>query len=181
MYSLKVKKREQGIKAKKLRKMGLVTGNIRVKGIEQNLLFTIPVSEARKLLKAKHKGGLVEIIYEDQTYVTLLREVLTNTLTKEFLELSFQAIENGDSVTSVAHIILKNKDKLATLVEVMHTEIPYKALAEHIVETIEIDLIHFKPGERVYVKDLPISKNENVKLLMDQDTAILQITTNAKA
>ena len=179
MYTLNVKKRDNTIKAKKLRKMGMVTGNIRLDKENTNLLFAIPVSEAKKFMKEKTKGGLLKVVFDGQEYTTLVREILENPLTREILEISLQNLENGNMVTTVAHVILKNKNKLATLVNTEITEIPYKSLSENIVETAEIDLTKYKPGEKVILKDFAICNDPNVEILIENDTVVATVTKKA--
>ena len=179
MYTLNVEKRDQSVKAKKLRRMGMVTGNIRVDKDNTNLLFAIPLSEAKKFLKEKTKGGLVEVHYEDETFTALVREILVNPMTGEIQEISLQSMENGKTVTTVAHVVLKNKSKLSTLVTTEVSEVPYKALAEDIVETAEVDITKYKPGENVTLKDFSISDNPKVELLMDGNTVVATVTKTA--
>lgn len=179
MYTLNVEKRDQAVKAKKLRRMGMVTGNIRVDKENTNLLFTIPLAEAKKFIKEKSRGGLVEVHYENETFTALVREILVNSMTGEIQEISLQSMEDGKTVTTFARVVLKNKSKLSTLVTIEVAEIPYKALAEDIVETAEIDITQYKPGEKVSVKDFAISENPKVELLMNQDTVVATVTKTA--
>lgn len=179
MYTIKVEKRNQQIKAKKLRKMGMVTGSIRVDKDDANILFVMPVSEARKFLKEKKRGGLVKVDYEGNTFTTLVREILVNAMTGEIQEISLQSLEEVSMVTTFAHVVLKNKSKLATLVMTELEEIPYKSRVEEIVETAEIDITKYKPGEKVCLKDFAISNNPNIELLIAKDTVVATVTKTA--
>ena len=179
MYTLKVEKRNQETKAKKLRKMGMVTGNIRINKENTNILFMLPVSEAKKLIKKKSRGGLVEVDCDGQKYTALIREILIHSITGEIQEISLQSLEKGDVVITVARVVLNNRDKLSTLVTMELKEIPYKSLAEDIVETAEIDIAKYMPGEKISVSDFEICSNKNVEVLIDGKTIVASVTKTA--
>ncbi|WMJ89205.1 hypothetical protein [Anaerocolumna sp. MB42-C2] len=54
-------------------------------------------------------------------------------------------------------------------------EINYKALPEHLVEEVVIDLAKLLPGNRVRIKDFPIWSNENVEVLDDGEKMVVSV------
>ena len=163
MYILNVEKRDIKVKAKRIRKSGLVPCSVYGGKLKESLLFTIPEGEARKLLKTKTKGGLVTLKCDNEEYDVLIKGICSNTINNKIEDISFQSLDDDKIVSSVAKIILINKDKVQTMVQLLLPEVPYKALPKNIVETIEIDISKLKPGERVKVGDLPIAANSDRK------------------
>lgn len=180
MYMVTVEKRDMAVKAKKLRKNGLVPCSACGMNPAEQVLFTIPEGDARKLLKEKSKGALVTLKCGEEEISTLIKNVSVNGMNSQIEDISFQSLTEGQVVSTVAKVVLKNKDKAATLVQMLMPEIPYKALPEHIVETVEVDLTKLRPGDQVNVGDLPICEDPNVELLVKKDRAVINVTINSK-
>lgn len=173
MYVLNVEKRDENVKAKKLRKSGFVPCNVSGTDISENLLFTIPEKEAKKLLKEKSKGALVTLKCKEEEINALIKSVSMNNTSGQIEDISFQRLTDGRKVTSVAKIIMKNKDKATVLVQLLLPEIEYKALPEHIIETIEIDLAKLRLGDQINVGDLLICDDPNVEIAIKKDRMVL--------
>lgn len=180
MYKLNAKIRESGTKSKKLRKAGLVPCSMNDCSGEKALLFTISDGEARKLIKNKYRGGVVNIHCNEESYTALISEIGEINMNNQIETITFQKIENNQEVSSVARIVTINKDKISSLVQVILPEIPYKALPENIVETIEIDLAKLSAGDNVKVADLAIADNPEINLMIAKDKTILHISSNSK-
>lgn len=176
MYQLNVEKRDKNITAKKLKKSGLVPCNLNTGEEGTSLLFTLPESEARKLLKMKAKGALVELCCEGETFQTVIKGVNYNGMANRVDDITFLQLHEGQELATVAKVILKNKDKVAAILQMFMSEIPYRATPEHIVETVEIDLGVMKPGDTVRIKDLSIA-GEPVSLTVSEEKEVLRIAS----
>ncbi len=66
------------------------------------------------------------------------------------------------------------------MVQKLLKEIPYRALPSDLVEKIVIDLEKMRAGAHIKVKDLSIYQNPNIKILVDTDKPVLNITENSK-
>ncbi|MDD2957007.1 MAG: hypothetical protein PHR92_00525 [Lachnospiraceae bacterium] len=180
MYQLEVKIRDKAVKAKKLRKNGIVPGSIGGGGLTETILIQMPEGDAKRLLKSKGKGGNLLLVCEDKKWNVLLKEVKRDIATQQIEDLVFQSLVETEQVGGTAKIILKNKDMVATMVQLLIEEIPYKALPSKLVETIEIDLGELKQGDKVKIEDLEIWKNPDVEVLMEPDNLVLNIVTDSK-
>ena len=179
MYILEVEKRDKNVKAKKIRKSGLVPCNVYGGKLSETLLFTIPQGEARKLLKEKSEGGIVTLKCNEEKVNALIKSISSSIINNQIEDISFESLDNNTSLNSVAKIVLKNKDKVPTLVQLLLPEIPYKALPKHIIETIEIDLAELRPGDQVKVEDLSISKDPDIEVMIEKDRMVLNLVENA--
>lgn len=175
MYTLEAVKRDMNMKAKKLRKMDIIPGSISGGKLPENILIQMPSSQVKKFLKEKAKGAKVTLTCDGVEYSTILKDVTRAPMDGQVLDLSFQALTEGDTVTSVAQIVLTNKEKMTVPVHKLVSEIPHKALPEKLIEIIELDLGKLRPGDRVKVKDLDISKDADIEVLIDGETIVLNV------
>lgn len=180
MYSLKVEKRNELDKARKLRKAGLIPGSIYGGDLKETLLIQIPEKEANKLLKEKSKGGNVILEYEGKQLNVLLKDTSYCAINSQVEDINFQSLVEGEVVTSVAQVVLLNKNKVQRMVQQLLKEVTYKALPSNLVEKIELDLTKMRDHRRVMVKDLSIFQNSNVEVLDPGDTMVLSIAESAK-
>lgn len=175
MYTLEVTKRDQSVKAKKLRKTGIIPGSITGGKSAESLLIQLPASQVKKFLKEKAKGARVLLTCEGTEYQTVLKDVTRAPMDGQVLDLCFQILTDGEAVNSVAQIVLTNKEKMSVPVHVLIGEIPYRTVSASLVETIELDLGKMRPGDRIKVKDLSISKDKNIEVLIDAENIVLNI------
>lgn len=180
MYVLNVEKRNEMIKAKKLKKTGMVPGIVYGGDLKETLLIQIPEGEARKLLKSKLKGGNLTLECDGKKINVLLKEIDCNPVNKQIDNLSFQNLIEDEKVISVAHIILKNRNKTPLMVQRLMKEIPYRALPSDLIEKVEIDLEKIRTGVQIKVKDLPIYQNPNIEILLESDILVLNVTENSR-
>jgi large subunit ribosomal protein L25 len=180
MNILNVEKRDAGIKAKKLRREGLVPCTIFGGELKENILITASASEMRKMLNKKSRGAILTLKCGEENYNVILKEISYDGMAGQAQDASFQLLKGDEMITSVAKIVLKNKDKIPTLVQVLIPEIPYRTLPEHLVETVEIDLAKLRPGAGVQVKDLSIYGNENMELLVEAERLVMSIASDSR-
>ena len=177
MNTLKAEKRDLSIKAKKLRREGLVTGNLFGHELETSIPLQLEKGVIDQLLKHEGKGGRVMLEVEGQTYNALIKEVDYNAMKRCVNEIDFQALVSNEKVHSTAEIHLINLEKLsAGIPQQMLHEISFKALPAALVDRVEIDAGNLKVGDTVKVKDLPIAQKEDVSLTTDLETTVVIVT-----
>ena len=177
MNTLKAEKRNMSIKAKTLRKEGVVTGCIFGRELEESIPLKMEKSEVDRLLKAEGKGGRVALQVDGKTYDALIKEVDYNAMKGWVDELDFQALVGTEKVHSSAEIHLINEGKLvAGIPQQMLHEINYKALPASLVEKIELDVGNLKVGDTIRVKDLEIAKDNNIDLMTDLESTVVTVT-----
>lgn len=177
MNTLKAEKRDLSIKAKKLRREGLVTGNLFGHELETSVPLQLEKGVIDQLLKHEGKGGRVMLEVEGQTYNALIKEVDYDSLKRCVNEIDFQALVSNEKVHSTAEVHLINLEKLsAGIPQQMLHEISFKALPAALVDRVEIDAGNLKVGDAVKVKDLPIAQNEDVSLTTDLEATVVIVT-----
>ncbi len=177
MNTLKAEKRDLSIKAKKLRREGLVTGNLFGHELETSIPLQLEKGVIDQLLKHEGKGGRVMLEVEGQTYNALIKEVDYDSLKRCVNEIDFQALVSNEKVHSTAEIHLINLEKLsAGIPQQMLHEISFKALPAALVDRVEIDAGNLKVGDTVKVKDLQIAQKEDVSLTTDLETTVVIVT-----
>lgn len=176
MDTIIAEKRDVQVKAKQLRKLGIVPCSIYGGGLPESLSVQINKVEAKKLLRSKREGSKVEIHLDSERIPVQIKDVDSNIINNEILHISFQALEADTRVNSKAQIILENVDKITGILDQMLFEVPYSALPSHMIDTIVVDLEGLVVGNVVTLEDIPAFKNENIDLQVSADSMILKIS-----
>lgn len=176
MDQIHVKKRDTGIKAKWLRQLGMVPGNIIGKSLPESISIQMEEAEARRLVRQLREGSKIAIDLEGQAIPAQIKEKSLNTLNNEILHLSFQALVADEKVNSVIHILLENEEKAGNQLEKMMMEIPYASLPADMIDTITIDLDGMAVGTVVMVKNIPELMSDAIELRVDPEEIVLRIS-----
>lgn len=176
MDQIHVKKRDTAIKARRLRQLGMVPGNIIGKSLPESISIQMEEAEARRLVRQLREGSKIAIDLEGQAIPAQIKEKSLNTLNNEILHLSFQALVADEKVNSVIHILLENEEKAGNQLEKMMMEIPYTSLPADMIDTITIDLDGMAVGTVVMVKDIPELMSDAIELRVDPEEIVLRIS-----
>lgn len=176
MDQIHVKKRHTGIKAKRLRQLGMVPGNIIGKSLPESISIQMEEAEARRLVRQLREGSKIAIDLEGQAIPAQIKEKSLNTLNNEILHLSFQALVADEKVNSVIHILLENEEKAGNQLEKMMMEIPYASLPADMIDTITINLDGMAVGTVVMVKNIPELMSDAIELRVDPEEIVLRIS-----
>ena len=176
MESISVKKRELNVKAKKMRRTGMIPGNVFGKEIPDAISIQIEETVARKLIRQKHEGSKLFLNIEGQTMLVQVKEKSFDAVKNEILHISFQALTADEKVNSVIHILLENDEKIEGLLERMLLEIPYTSLPADMIDTITIDLDGMKTGTVIAVKDIPELMGKKIELQVHEDDIVLRLS-----
>jgi large subunit ribosomal protein L25 len=176
MNTLKVQKRDMETKPKALRREGFTVGNLFGKSIDGSIPLQIEKKEAERIRKECLKGSQLLLDLDGKQYDVLLKEVQYDFLSKQILEMEFQALVQGEKVHSVAEIVCHNKDKVVGgILEQLLREVSYKATPENLVNQIDIDCSTLKLGDSLTVADLDIAKNGKVDIMTPLDAAVVAV------
>lgn len=176
MENIKVQKRDSAVKAKKLRHMGFVPGNVFGKSMPEPIAIQMELGTARALFREKREGSKLTLQIGEQAIPVQIKEKELDTLKNEILHISFQALTDDEKVNSVIHILLANDEKVAGQLDKMLFEIPYASLPGDMIDTITVDLDGMKPGTVLAVKDIPELMSDKIELQVGIDEMILRIT-----
>jgi large subunit ribosomal protein L25 len=173
MFTLQAEPRSTSLKAKQLRKQGLIP--VGLYGGDINKSLQIKQSEVTRLIKSKTTGGNVLLDVEGEKINAIIREIGRGPVSGKVEHISFQEVNRNELVTNTAQIVLINRDKIPEYIQQVLFEIPYKAIVSKLIETIEIDLDGMKAGTSIKVMDLEIAKNDDIELLIDPDSLVVSI------
>ncbi|WP_418475538.1 50S ribosomal protein L25/general stress protein Ctc [Frisingicoccus sp.] len=175
MENIKVQKRDFTVKAKKLRRLGVVPGSVFGKSLPESISIQMEEGIARRLVREKREGSKLPLSVDGQIIPVQIKEKSLNTLNGEILHISFQALTTDEKVNSVIHILLANEKKFGGQLEKMLMEIPYASFPEDMIDTLTIDVDGLKTGDVLTVKDIPELMQEKIELQVDTDEIVLRI------
>jgi large subunit ribosomal protein L25 len=175
MVRINAEIRDTRVKGKHLRESGLIPGSVYGGSLPEPLHVQLKQKELLSVLKDKTPSGKMTIGIGADDYVVLIREVSRKPVKDQIEHVSFQCLVRDQMVFSEAHIVLDNKDKVSGSIAQQLYEIPYKAYPSNLVEEFRIDLDGMPEGTSVRVEDLPIAQNEDITLLVNQDTLVFSI------
>ena len=177
MDVLKAQKRDMSEKAKRLRREGYITGNVCGKEIEGSIPVKMEKKAVNHILSNNNKGSQIMLDVDGESHNVLIKEIHFNALDNVVEEIEFQALMKNQKVQSVAEVVIENRDKIdGGVVQEQLEEIEYRALPEHLVEKIVLDVGDMKVGDVVRVKDQDIAKNEAIDILTDPEAQVLAVT-----
>lgn len=171
-----VSKRDFTLKAKQLRRSGIVPGSVFGGPLPDSISLQMDEGTARRLIRYKREGSKLKLDLDGQLIPVQIKEKTINTLNNEILHISFQALKADQKVNSVIHIILKNTEKITELLESMLLEIHYAAFPEDMIDTITIDVDGMAVGTVVTVADIPELMSEKIDLQVDKEEIVLRIS-----
>ena len=177
MDVLKAERRDQSEKAKRLRREGYITGNVCGKEIEGSIPVKMEKKVVNHVLGKNRKGAQIALDIDGEVHNVLIKDISYNALDNIVEEIEFQALVKNQKVQSVAEIVIENRDKVEDgVVQEQLEEIEYRALPEHLVEKIVLDVGDMKVGDVLRVKDLDIAKNEAVDVITDPEAQVVIVT-----
>ncbi len=177
MDVLKAERRNQSEKAKRLRREGYITGNVCGKEIEGSIPVKMEKKAVNHVLGKNRKGAQIALDIDGEVHNVLIKDISYNALDNIVEEIEFQALVKNQKVQSVAEIVIENRDKVEDgVVQEQLEEIEYRALPEHLVEKIVLDVGDMKVGDVLRVKDLDIAKNEAVDVITDPEAQVVIVT-----
>lgn len=176
MNVITVDKRDFTLKAKQLRRSGIVPGSVFGGPLPDSISIQMDEAIAGKLLRYKREGSKLKLELDGQLIPVQLKEKTVNTLNNEILHISFQALKADQKVNSVIHIILKNTEKITETLEKMLMEIPYASLPEDMIDTITIDVDGMTVGSVITVGDIPELSSGKIDLQVGTEEIVLRIS-----
>lgn len=180
MMTLTAVKRDMNTKAKALRRQGKITGNVYGNGMAEAIPLQFSAIQAKRFLKTHAKGSQAILDLDGQKINALLKDVTYDPMTRQYYNIDFQALVEGEKVTSTTPIILQNVENVVGFLKHTLSEIAYKAMPFALVQPIEIDVAKLKVGTTLTVGDLDIAKNPDIELITPADTMILHLAEHNK-
>ncbi|NLA88013.1 MAG: 50S ribosomal protein L25/general stress protein Ctc [Clostridiales bacterium] len=181
MDIITVEKRNDKLKAKQLRREGIVPCSVFGGNLPNSISIQMDEKTADKMLRKLRLGSKIQLQLEDQIIMTQIKDSSRRFVDNKVEHISFQALAPQTKVNSVAHVILINDDAVPGVLEKLLMEIPYTALPEDMVDTVTVDLEDKGVGTIITVGDIPEFLSERIELQVEKDSMVLRISEKRHA
>lgn len=175
---LEVEKRKiLGKKVKKLRREGVLPGNIYGKDVK-SLAVQVPVKEFDKVYKEAGETGLVDLAVDSEVRPILIHNVQIDPLTDLPLHADFYQVNLKKKVKAMVPVVTVGEpkaviDKVGLLLQPL-SEIEVEALPKDLPEKIEVNVEHLAAvDEQIAVSDLKVPSG--VTVLTDPGQVVVKI------
>lgn len=175
MKTIEVQKRDLSVKAKKLRREGIIPCVIYGTSLDASIPIQMNGGDALALFREYRIGSKVNIHLENQLIPTQIKERVLHYEHNDITHISFQALQDDKRVNSVAHILLKNTDKVFGILEKMVLEVPYLSLPDDMIDTVTLDLDKMEAGTTVTLLDIPEFNTDAITLQLPTDTILVRV------
>lgn len=176
MENIIVQKRDLTVKAKKMRRLGLVPGSVSGKSFPASISIQMEESVARRLIREKREGSKISLDIEGQVVPAQIKEKTLDTLNNKILDISFQELVSDEKINSVIHILTVNDKIFEGQLQKMVMEIPYSSFPGDMIDTITIDVDGLKIGDIITVKDIPELNSDKIECHIDPDEIVMRIS-----
>lgn len=176
MDTITVEKRNEQLKAKQLRRKGIVPCCIFGGSLPNSISIQMEEKAAEKLLRKLRLGSKIQLKLEDQTIITQIKDSRRCFADNKIEYIDFQALDPKTKVNSLAHVILENTEFVTGVLDKMLMEIPYASLPEDMIDTVTVDLEGKPVGTIVTVGDIPEFSSDRIDLQVETDNIVLRIT-----
>ncbi len=177
-YSLTLTKRTViGKQLKKLRKQGILPGNIYGKDIESTAI-QLPIKEFDAVYKEAGSSSVVEVELEGKKRPTLIHNLQYDYVNHKPLHADFFQVNLKEKVKTTVPVDLIGEpkavtDKLGLLLQTLN-DVEVEALPTDLPERLEVDVTHLaEVGQQVKVSD--IKKLPGVTLVTDGEQIVANI------
>lgn len=92
MYTLNADKRDGAVKAKKLRREGIIPGSLCGGDLKEAVMFQIPEKEAAQLAREETKGSEVTLIVAGEQYHVKIKEITFCVIKNQLEDICFQLV-----------------------------------------------------------------------------------------
>ncbi|MDF2885966.1 MAG: ribosomal protein [Lacrimispora sp.] len=175
MNTITVEKRNEQLKAKQLRRKGIVPCCIFGGSLPNSISIQVEEKTAEKLLRTQRLGSKVQLKLEGQTIITQIKDSNRCFADNKIEHIDFQALDPNTRVNSLAHVLLENADFVTGVLDKLLMEIPYSSLPEDMIDTVTVDLEGKPVGTIITVADIPEFLSDRIDLQTETDSIILRI------
>ena len=176
-YTILCEKRDLALKAKQVRKNGLVPAVIYGRHIN-SLCIQIKQPLVVKLMQNQSIGSKVLVDIDGEEHLAIIKELQRDPVTHKILHIDFQALTRGEKVKVTLPINYMNRDSIeqGAILQEQMSEIEISTLPEHLIDYVDIDISRYSLGDSVFVNELDIFSNENYEVLSSPESLVFSIT-----
>jgi large subunit ribosomal protein L25 len=175
MITVKATRRSLGVRAKALRRRGMIPAVLYGAHLDP-IHVALPEPDVRRLFSQITRSTMVELQVDGETYRVFVKDVQIDPITMNFLHLDFYVPEAGRALEIAIPVKIEGEApgvKAGGVLEVIHPEIPVEALPEKIPPQIVVDVSKLGLDEAILVRDLPWP--EGVRPLLPLDDAVVVV------
>lgn len=167
-----------GKQVKKLRREGLLPGNIYGKDVKSQSV-EVAFKEFEKLYKEVGETGLIDVEVEGKLVPTLIHNVQLDHITHQPLHADFYQVNLKEKVKTMVPIEVVSEAKAVTeklgLLMQQLGEIEVEALPEDLPENIQVNVENLaNVGDQILVSDIKAPKG--VEVLTDPNQVVIKIS-----
>ncbi len=180
-YILLSEKRDSSLKAKQMRKSGIVPAVVYGHHLDP-ISIQIKREDAVKFLHNNSIGSKVLLKINGEEHLAIFKDCQRDSLNYKINHIDFQALTSGEKVKVTIPIHYLNKDSVekGTVLQEQMSEIEISALPKFLIDHVDIDVSQYSLGDSVLVSDLDVSKDKNIEVLSSQESQVCVITHVAK-
>lgn len=166
-----------GKKVKKLRREGMLPGNVYGKDFK-SVAIQMPTKDFLTVYQEAGHSGVVDVKFDGETVPTLIHEVTTNHISHDMLHVDFYKVNLKEKVKATVPVIVSGEpvavtEKLGLLLQNLN-EVEVEALPTDLPENVGVDVAHLaQVGDMVKVSDLKVPAD--VTVLTDPETEVARI------
>ena len=143
------------------------------------LHVTLPGHATMMALKHHGYNALLELDIDGDTQLALTKQVQIDPIKRVIEHVDFVAVVRGEKVSVEVPVVVTGDAKSGTLVVTENAAIQLEAEATHVPEQIEVSVEGAEAGTQITAGDLTLP--QNVSLLVDADTLIVNVTEQVSA
>lgn len=162
--------KRSGVKAKKLRRDGIIPGVLYGREFKDSVLLQMPLNEANRLLKENTKSSIVKLEGLEKPVTAIVKEVQRNGATFLPEHIDFQAISLREIISVTVPVQVLGEESLThkrLLYQPNVQELILKGPAEDLPEKLEIDVADLNFEDKVLLSALTIP--EGIEVEADED------------
>ena len=172
--------RRSGMKAKKLRREGIVPAVIYGKQFKESVPIELSLQEANKLLKENTQTSIIKLDGLDETVNVIVKEVQRNGATFLPEHIDFQSISLREIITVSVPIHFLGEEKLQydqLMFQANLQELDLKGPAEDLPEKLEFDVSNMEFEDKVFLSSIEIP--EGIEVHGQEEDALIGVVISA--
>ncbi|GAA0748379.1 50S ribosomal protein L25 [Clostridium oceanicum] len=164
-------------KSKKCRRDGFVPGVLYGVDVEKTMSVKFDKTELIRCFKKYGMNSGLWVKIQDKKEYVLLKEVQRDIVTGHIIHVDMQAVSKDEVIKHNIPLFFTGKEELehnGFLLETFASEIKVSGKVKYLPESINIDVSHMNPGNRINVSDIKV--DDNVKICNDIDENLASIS-----
>ncbi|MGN8817880.1 50S ribosomal protein L25 [Oribacterium sp. HCP28S3_H8] len=178
METLQAQKRDLSVKAKKLRREGLMTGSISGRDLKESISLVLSQKDVARLMQDHHVGSQVNVKVDGEDHRTMIKSLNFNGLAHQYIDITFQELVKGEKIKTSAPIVLEHEDQAQGFLTRGIEEVKFETYPRDLVDEIKVDVSKYPVESSITVGDLDIAKNPEFTILTPLTDIVLHVAAH---